>query len=261
MKQTKVHHPSLDDLAFEGRNKEYGAYYLRKNYRKRLTQSGIAATLLLLLLVSFPILHDLIENPAVVNDMMPVMEFYDLGQPPDDDLYALAKTAEVPPPVVEKVPVVVDSVKVEEQKVEEVKPKPEQEPERLDSAKGTGGEGNQQGIGPGDDTGIYTTIDVYPRFPGGDQARFAFLRSQVRYPEAAIKAGVQGVVVVVFVIEKDGSVSNVDVSKPIGGGCDEEAIRVVKLMPRWDPGKRSGKAVRVLVKMPIVFRIPGKIPK
>jgi protein TonB len=123
---------------------------------------------------------------------------------------------------------------------------------------GSGGNGGEDGTGPGEDTGIYTTIDVYPRFPGGDQARFYFLRTNIRYPEAAVKTGVEGIVMVVFVIEKDGSVSNVEVSKGIGSGCDEEAVRVIKLMPRWEPGKRSGRAVRVLVRMPIVFRIPSK---
>jgi protein TonB len=65
---------------------------------------------------------------------------------------------------------------------------------------------------------------------------------------------------VVFVVEVDGSVSNVNVVNRIGGGCDEEAIRVAREMPRWEPGKRNGRAVRVMVRMPIVFRIPGKSP-
>jgi protein TonB len=85
-----------------------------------------------------------------------------------------------------------------------------------------------------------------------------YLRKHVKYPEAALKSLVQGVVMVVFVVETDGSISNVDVAQRIGGGCDEEAIRVTREMPRWEPGKRNGRAVRVMVRMPIVFRIPGK---
>ena len=72
------------------------------------------------------------------------------------------------------------------------------------------------------------------------------------------KTGIEGVVMVIFVIEPNGTLSNIEVSKGIGGGCDEEAIRVVKAMPLWEPGRRSGRAVRVLVRMPIVFKIPGK---
>jgi len=67
------------------------------------------------------------------------------------------------------------------------------------------------------------------------------------------------VVMIVFIIEKDGSISNVKVEKGIGRGCDEEAMRVTTAMPRWDPGKRKGNPVRVMVKMPIVFRLPVKV--
>jgi periplasmic protein TonB len=260
MKKEKPYYLSLDDLAFEERNKEYGAYYLRKKYPLRLFISGLISAFIFLLLVSIPILMDYFEKPVPYEDMMPVIEFYSLNPPSDDELTALAKSLVKPPPQEEQIPVVVDTVKKEEEKVKEDKPdpEPETEPQNTDSISGSGGGNDNSGAGPGDETGIYTTIDVYPRFPGGDVARFNFLRSQVRYPDAAIRAGIEGVVVVLFVIEQNGSVSNVKINKGIGGGCDEEAIRVVKMMPLWDPGKRSGRAVRVLVKMPIVFRIPGK---
>jgi protein TonB len=258
MKREKEHYPTLDDLAFQGRNKEYGAYFLRKKYPKHLFISGLIATSVCIILLIIPVIMELFEKPLPYDEMMPVIEFYSLNPPSDDDLSAMAKAVSAPPPPVEQVPVVVDSVIPEEKKAEDPQTEPEQEIKQTDTLAGSGSDGKNQGIGPGDDTGIYTTIDVYPRFPGGDAARFAFLRSQVHYPEGAIKTGTQGVVVVIFVIEKDGVVSNVEVNKGIGGGCDEEAVRVVKLMPAWDPGRRSGKAVRVLVKMPIVFRIPGK---
>ena len=70
--------------------------------------------------------------------------------------------------------------------------------------------------------------------------------------------GIQGEVMVLFMVEPDGSISNVSVNKGIGKECDEEAARVIKSMPRWDAGRRNGKSVRVLVRMPIVFKIPGK---
>jgi periplasmic protein TonB len=250
--------PSLDDIAFEGRNKEYGAYFLRKKYSRYLFVSGVIAIFLFLVLISIPFLMDYFEKPLLYDEMMPVMEFYSLNPPSDDDLSAMAKAIQTPPEV-EKVPEVVDTIKPEEEKkVLEVKPETEVRDEKTDSLPGSGGGEDKKGIGIGDDTGIYTTIDVYPRFPGGDQARFYFLRTNIRYPDDAVKAGIQGIVMVVFVIESNGAVSNVEIAKRIGGGCDEEAIRVVKTMPRWEPGKRSGRAVRVLVRMPIVFKIPGK---
>jgi periplasmic protein TonB len=250
--------PSLDDIAFENRNKEYGAYFLRRKYPRYLFISGAIATFIFLVLVSIPILTDLFEKPLIYDDMMPMMEFYSLNPPSDDGLSALAKAIQAPPEV-EQVPEVVDTVKPEKEKIkEEIKPDKEAEEAKTDSMSGSGGGEDKDGTGAGEDTGIYTTIDVYPRFPGGDQARFYFLRTNVRYPEAAVKTGIEGVVMVVFVIEPNGTLSNIEVSKGIGGGCDQEAIRVVKTMPLWEPGRRSGKAVRVLVRMPIVFKIPGK---
>jgi periplasmic protein TonB len=260
MKKEKPYYLSLDDLAFQERNRDYGAYFLRKKYPLRLFISALISIFLFILLVSVPILMNYFEQPVPYEDLMPVIEFYNLNPPSDDELNALAKSLVKPPPQEEQIPVVVDTIKKEEKKENELKPNPEQEtePQKTDSLSGSGNGTDKNGAGPGDDTGIYTTIDVYPRFPGGDAARFNFLRALIRYPDAAIKAGIQGVVVVVFVIEQNGSVSNVEVSKGIGGGCDGEAIRVVKMMPLWEPGKRSGRAVRVLVKMPIVFRLPGK---
>ena len=253
-----IRYPNLDDLAFEGRNKGYGAYDLRKRYSRRLLISTLTGISLFSILVLFPILLDYYEGnhevyefiPYYVDEAMKTISYEIPAEPPP------ATPATAPP--VEKVPLVVDSVKVVE-KVEDVKP--EEEPQPTDTSANPGKGNNAQGAGTGDDSGIYTTIDVYPRYPGGDPARFVFLRSTVHYPDVAVRMGIQGVVVVVFVIEKNGSVSNVEISKGIGGGCDEEAIRVVKMMPLWDPGKRSGKAVRVLVRMPIVFRLPAKVSK
>jgi TonB family protein len=104
----------------------------------------------------------------------------------------------------------------------------------------------------------YTIVDVYPKFPGGEMARNQFLKVNIHYPDKAVKERIEGTVMVIFVIEDDGSLSNIRISKGIGGGCDEEAIRAVKTMPRWEPGIYNGKAVKVLVRMPVIFKIPGK---
>ena len=177
---------------------------------------------------------------------------------PEDDLNSLAKAAIRPPPAVEEVPKVVDTVKdvVKEKPVKQEEKQDEQTDTKVDSSAASNG--SPEGKGSSEGTGLVTTLDVFPRFPGGDQARLYFLRSNIKYPPGAIKSGVQGDVMVLFIVEADGSLSNVSINKGIGGGCDEEAIRVTKLMPGWDPGKRNGKSVRVLVRMPIVFKLPGK---
>jgi len=253
--------PALDELAFEGRNKAYGSYFLRKRYNRYLAVSVIAGTLFVLLIVFLLWLQYYIRPELVISaEDMYAVEYYALSPPPDDEQDKLVQAFAKPPEESVKTPVVADTVSERDVKPREDQPPEKQEDAEVhtDSAAKQGGSG--AGTGIGEDTGLVAPVDIIPRFPGGDEARLYYLRKKVRYPEAALKAQIQGVVMVVFVVEADGSLSNVDVDKRIGGGCDEEAIRVTREMPRWEPGKRNGQAVRVMVRMPIVFRIPGRSP-
>jgi protein TonB len=100
---------------------------------------------------------------------------------------------------------------------------------------------------------IFTVVEESPMFPGGDEARMKFLRDNIKYPQMARESGIQGTVFVTFVVEPNGNITNIQILRGIGGGCDEEALRVVRQMPRWQPGKQRGKAVRVQFNMPIRF--------
>lgn len=100
---------------------------------------------------------------------------------------------------------------------------------------------------------IFTVVEDQPSFPGGEEARIRYLQENLRYPQMAREAGIQGTVFVTFVVERDGSVTDVRVLRGIGGGCDEEAVRVVRNMPRWQPGRQRGQPVRVQFNMPIRF--------
>lgn len=100
---------------------------------------------------------------------------------------------------------------------------------------------------------IFVFLEDQPEYPGGDEARIKFIANNIEYPEIAKESGVQGTVYLTFVVEKDGSISNVRVLRGIGAGCDEEAIRVVKNMPNWKPGKQRGRSVRAQFNMPIKF--------
>ena len=106
-----------------------------------------------------------------------------------------------------------------------------------------------------DKDGVYQIVEEMPMFPGGEQAMLDYVSKNVVYPEEAINKGIAGRVFVGFIVEKDGSVSEVKVLRGIGGGCDEEAVRVVKSMPKWKPGKMKGKPVRVSYMMPIIFKL------
>lgn len=100
---------------------------------------------------------------------------------------------------------------------------------------------------------IFTVVEENPMFPGGDEARMTFLRDNIKYPQMARESGIQGTVYVTFVVEPSGSITNIKILRGIGGGCDEEALRVVRQMPKWKPGKQRGKSVRVQFNMPIRF--------
>ena len=108
---------------------------------------------------------------------------------------------------------------------------------------------------PENDTTIYTIVDEMPQFPGGDSAMVAYIIHNVHYPQAEKEQGIQGKVFVGFVVEKDGSISNVEVKKGIGEECDAEAVRVVQSMPNWKPGKHGGEFVRVSFMLPINYKI------
>ena len=102
---------------------------------------------------------------------------------------------------------------------------------------------------------VYQIIEEMPEFPGGLDALVTFVSNNLKYPQTAQETGIQGKVHVQFIVEPDGSISNIKISKGIGGGCDEEAIRVVSIMPRWKPGKHEGKFVRVSYILPINFKL------
>ncbi|MBL7982067.1 MAG: energy transducer TonB [Flavobacteriales bacterium] len=102
---------------------------------------------------------------------------------------------------------------------------------------------------------VFTIVEVMPEFPGGQEALNAFLAKNLKYPEQAVEDGIEGMVFVTFVVEKDGKISGARVLRGIGGGCSEEALRVVRRMPNWNPGTQRGEAVRVQYNLPIRFKL------
>lgn len=101
----------------------------------------------------------------------------------------------------------------------------------------------------------FTVVEQMPEFPGGKEALFAYIGKNLKYPEQAQEEGIEGVVYVTFVVETDGKITGVQVLRGIGGGCNEEAVRVVSGMPNWTPGMQAGKAVRVKYNLPIRYKL------
>ena len=102
---------------------------------------------------------------------------------------------------------------------------------------------------------IFTVVESMPEFPGGMAELYTYLGNNIKYPVMAKESGIQGKVYVTFVVERDGSITDVRVLRGIGGGCDEEAIRVVQSMQKWNPGKQRGKPVRVQYNLPVRFTL------
>lgn len=102
---------------------------------------------------------------------------------------------------------------------------------------------------------IFTVVENDPEFPGGMEALYKYLAQNIKYPQLARDNNITGRVYVTFVVERDGSITGCRVLRDIGGGCGQEAIRVVKSMPKWNPGKQRGKAVRVQFNLPVNFNL------
>lgn len=102
---------------------------------------------------------------------------------------------------------------------------------------------------------VFDVVEVMPQFPGGQTAMLQYMMKNIKYPKQAMKEGIQGRVTVSFIVEKDGRVSNVRLLRSVQPLLDKEAIRVVKSMPKWSPGKQKGKPVRVRFNLPVMFKL------
>jgi periplasmic protein TonB len=104
---------------------------------------------------------------------------------------------------------------------------------------------------------VFSIVESEPSFPGGDKARIKFLQENVVYPRVARESGIQGTVYATFVVERDGNITDIRILRGIGGGCDDEVVRVLRLMPEWIPGKCGDDCVRVQFNMPMKFTLAG----
>ena len=102
---------------------------------------------------------------------------------------------------------------------------------------------------------IFVFVEEYPSYPGGEDALYKYLYDNIQYPDVARDNNITGTVIIRFVVEKDGSITKAAVAREIGGGCGKEALRVVNAMPKWKPGKQSGKAVRTEFTLPVQFQL------
>lgn len=264
------------DLVFEGRNQAYGAYKLRKGTAKRnvwaLIIVGLAAALLYLGLQ--------LQKMAEANKKVENTQAVELAKLNTEKKEAKVEKKEIikqePEKVVEQVKSSVKFTAPIIKKDSEVKEEDEiklDEVQKSDKAVGAFTvEGNDEVGGAVlkakediaapeppkhvvEETKIFTVVEQMPMFPGGDGALMGYLRDNIHYPTVAAENGVQGRVVVGFVVERDGSITDVNILRGVDPSLDREAMRVVKSMPKWTPGKQNGSAVRVKYRVPVSFRL------
>ncbi len=264
------------EMVFEGRNKEYGAYRLRKNAGKRNLYSLITIFIAALAIWGGISLVKFVESRTKSVAQTSVAEISALNQPKKKAEVKQQKKVklEQPEKVVERVKSSVKFTAPVIKKDNEVKPEDElKTQDELMSTKTAIGaldvKGNDDASGevlklkeavaqpePKPEVEkVFDVVEQMPSFPGGPSALMEWLSNNVKYPVVAQENGVQGRVVVSFVVERDGSITDVKVVRGVDPSLDKEASRVVRAMPRWIPGKQNGSAVRVKYNVPVAFRL------
>jgi protein TonB len=269
------------DLIFEGRNKQYGAYKLRTQTGKRNLKAIITiAILAALCIVLFYIKagYDAYQAAHAKNEN--VTEISTLNQPKKKEAKVERKVqVEEKKEVVKEVKSSIKFTAPVIKKDAEVKPEEEMKTQdqimqtntaigALD-VKGNSDQGEilkvtqrvetepvkTEAPKPEVENKVFDVVEQMPSFPGGQSALMQYLQSNVKYPVVAQENGVQGRVVVSFVVERDGSITDVQVVRSVDPSLDREAQRVVRSMPKWIPGKQNGQAVRVKYNVPVSFRL------
>jgi protein TonB len=256
MTEQKVIVEPMDEIVFEHRNKLYGAYYLRRLYNKHVTRALLISVAIMLVGLAYPLVSSYyalkrakyIEKSVTAEMMKMDKPKEEAPPPPPPPPDALEKQVKFVAPIVTTDSVVetpdifnqddLNKKPIEAVAVEEVVAPVVEEVIEVEEAKP-----------------IFTIVEEMPSFPGGEGELAKFLGANIVYPQIAKESGIQGTVYVSFVVDSKGKVTDVRVLRGIGGGCDEEALRVVRMMPSWRPGKQNGQSVRVQFNMPIRFTL------
>lgn len=265
---------TLEEIVFQNRNKSYGAYSLRIDYQNVIKKSLLIGISIFVLAVLTPMLWAKVES-KIGREVIATVIKVDISEPPKE---IEPPKIETPPPV-EPEPEVRSQIRYTEPKIVDDSKPTELPPDQDDLNKAINiGTQNVVGVDepiPTEDPDaikatqpempvavesaekdkVFISVEQNPEFAGGMNALLKFLQKNLRYPTPAVNANVGGKVYMQFVVGQDGNISKVDVLKGIGFGCDEEAQRVVKLMPKWSPGRQSGRAVAVKFTLPISFQL------
>lgn len=251
-------------LVFQDRNQAYGAYTLRRDYNRTVTKAVFLSFFGLLLLVFTPSIIRYLSPEKIIIPTENIEVIVDITEVilPDKIIPIPDKIIPTPPAppsssqqythlIVKDVDSTDKSLTQDDlskltlatrTNVVDSVPGKDPLPETKDnSATGT--------------SKTFIWVEEMPQFPGGDNEMLKYLSNNIKYPVDAREANITGIVYLSFIVDKEGEIKNIEILRGIGGGCEEEAVRVVKKMSKWKPGKQNGQSVNVQFKLPVSFKI------
>jgi len=262
------------DLVFEGKNKKYGAYFLRSTSSRRHIVAFLVVLVFVGVVAAVPSLIEVVKSGS--EKLAGVDEAYELSdlsnveeQVPEENIIR-QETAPPPPPLKATIQFTPPVITEDEKVTDENQMKSQDE---LNESKVQVSVATVEGTNDKDAVDIadlkdhkviveekepekpFVSVEQMPQFPGGQTELMKFISSNLKYPTIAAENGIEGRVIIRFVVGKDGSVSNIEIQRGLDSSCDKEAVRVVQMMPKWIPGKQNGRAVPVYFTLPVLFKL------
>jgi len=257
MKRKNENVPGFDEIIFENRNKEYGAYDLRKRYLTTTFFSllgGVAISVSLVLIISFSMSQNLTGEPVEREMVIVIIDPTVLQPEQPKPEPAIPKPQTYKPVYVE--PEIVAKLDSDDVRLTSITP--------LDTTIGNrpidatiAPKDNPQPEIPAEPP-IHVSVHEMPEFPGGNEALLKYISKTIQYPQAAVENGIQGKVSLRFVVSPDGSIRRVEILRGVDPLLDAEAIRVISSLPKWKPGKQNGEAVNVWFSVPVTFKLQNR---
>lgn len=262
------------DIVFTGKNKSYGAYALRQSSSKRHILAFLVVLIFVGVVAGLPSFLNAVNPPkeyvnVITFDGPTILDNLD---DKEEEPIVEPSTTPPPPPVIDSQiftpPAIKSDDMVEESR--ELLSQEELNSNRVQISIETVNNGNTEGVDiaeirreqrqiinqpPQEPNQVLDHVEVMPQFPGGNSELMRYLGTNIKYPTIAAENGIQGRVVLKFVVSKDGSISNIQIVRSLDPSCDKEAIRVVKGMPKWIPGMQNGHPVAVYFTLPVLFKL------
>ncbi len=257
MAKERISIPAFDDIVFTNRNKEYGAYNIRRKYSRTMMVSLTIGLIFMLAAVITPHVMAKVREGHKKRTEREVIATMENLQTPDELKVEVPEEPQAPQEqqqVKYVAPEVVDTVKPEDQvkiMVAEEVVETVQDEENIEIVE-TVQEEVEEYTPPAE---VFIVVEEMPSYPGGDEALLKFINENIKYPEIALENNIQGKVIVRFCVTYKGSIDQVSVLRGVDPALDAEAMRVIKLLPEWKPGKQGGKPVNVWYIVPITFQL------